>query len=131
MLDAVEYEPARPPKSLADQNDLFRRRVTGDPIAAATPGAEALLGKMVITRGVHLLPITTLVAVIQQLREFAAFDHDNDPHREHDFGVIEVGDHRCFWKIDYYDRELEYGSDTPADPSSTTRILTLMLASEH
>jgi len=31
----------------------------------------------------------------------------------------------------YYDKELQYGSENPADPAVTTRILTLMLASEY
>ena len=36
-----------------------------------------------------------------------------------------------FWKIDYYDPNLEFGSEDPADPTKTTRILTLMLADEY
>jgi hypothetical protein len=29
--------------------------------------------------------------------------------------------------IDYYDRALEWGSENPADPSVTTRVMTIML----
>lgn len=36
-----------------------------------------------------------------------------------------------FWKIDYYDRKVEFGSENPADPAQTTRVLTLMLAQEY
>jgi hypothetical protein len=41
--------------------------------------------------------------------------------------------HGCklFWKIDYYDTSLQYGSENPADPDQTTRVLTIMLASEY
>jgi Protein of unknown function (DUF3768) len=65
------------------------------------------------------------------VRAFAAFTEDNDPHGEHDFGIVDNGDVRCLWKIDYYDREMEFMSPDPADPAVTTRILTLMLADEY
>ena len=32
--------------------------------------------------------------------------------------------------MDYYDKELEAGSEDPADPEKTTRVLTLMLAED-
>lgn len=35
------------------------------------------------------------------------------------------------FKIDYYDLELEYGSEDPADPEQTVRVLTVMLPSDY
>jgi hypothetical protein len=66
-----------------------------------------------------------------RIRSFDKFDEDNDPHCEHDFGLIEDGDVRCFWKIDYYDLDMELMSPDPADPFVTTRVLTVMLAEEY
>jgi hypothetical protein len=57
-----------------------------------------------------------------------AFTPDSDPYGEHNFGSFEHNGIRVFWKIDYYDRNLEYGSEDPSDPAQTTRVLTIMLA---
>ena len=56
----------------------------------------------------------------------------NDPYNEHDFGAFsQEGVGKIFWKIDYYDAAMKYGSEDPADPTKTTRVLTIMLASEY
>ena len=59
------------------------------------------------------------------MREFAAFSPDNDPYGEHDFGAIEWDSIRVFFKLDYYDRDMRFGSPDPADPAVTTRVLTI------
>lgn len=88
-------------------------------------------GYVTITSGVQALGSAALQAVLLKVAQFDAFSTDNDPHGEHDFGAIEHGDHRIFWKIDYYDKQLEFGSPDPADPDVTARVLTIMLASEY
>jgi Protein of unknown function (DUF3768) len=55
----------------------------------------------------------------------------NDPHGEHDFGSFEYSGQTIFWKIDYYDMRLKWGSPDPADPAVTRRVLTILLAEEY
>jgi hypothetical protein len=89
------------------------------------------LGKIVMTAGVAALPSDVNAKAIRETAKFDAFDPDNDPHSEHDFGSFELSGHRFFFKIDYYHPNGEFGSDDPADPAKTTRVLTLMLAEEY
>ena len=57
----------------------------------------------------------TRCSLLQKVRAFDAFTEDNDRHGEHDFGSIDEGGVRCFWKIDYYDRATEMVSPDPAE----------------
>ena len=98
-------------------NDDFRRTFVG--------------GLVVITAGVEALPADERKSLLAKVRAFDAFSEDNDPHREHDFGAVDEGGVRYFWKIDYYDRATEFGSPDPADPAVTTRVLTIMRADEY
>lgn len=69
--------------------------------------------------------------VIRRVATFSDFTPNNDPHGEHDFGAFELGGRRFFFKLDYYDPTMTYGSDDPTDPAKTTRVLTIMLAEEY
>ena len=84
-----------------------------------------------MSAGVAGLPLDVKAHVFIQVQSFADFNADNDPHGEHDFGSFEVAGEKFFWKIDYYDSEMMFGSDDPADPEATTRVLTIMFAEEY
>jgi hypothetical protein len=71
------------------------------------------------------------LAAYIKVQTFDVFSEDNDPYAKHDFGSFEFAGEKCFWKISYYDKSLAYGSDDPADETRTTRVLTIMLASEY
>jgi len=102
-------------KRIRELNDAFRRTGEG--------------GQVMFTRGVcELAAIDQALALV---RKFDAFTPDNDPHGEHDFGAFDHAGKRIFWQIECYDEALEYGSEDPADPTKTTRVLTIMLAEEY
>jgi hypothetical protein len=88
-------------------------------------------GRVFITRGLLALGDAAVKRVIDAIAAFDAFTPDNDPHGEHDCAVLIVDGIKVFWKIDYYDLAGEFGSEDPADPAKTKRVLTLMLASEY
>jgi hypothetical protein len=83
------------------------------------------------TVGIDTLPIDVQASILDKVRTFLEFSPDNDPHQEHDFGNFQIADHYVFWKIDYYDKTMEGGSEDPSDPEKTERVLTIMLASEY
>ena len=115
----MSIAPSDRAATVRELNDTFRTSM------------DAGYGRILITPGVAELPSDVQAMAIRMVATFDAFDDGNDPHREHDFGAFDIAGHKVFWKIDYYDRRLEYGSDDPADPERTTRVLTIMLAEEY
>jgi len=69
--------------------------------------------------------------VIESVANYTDFNEENDPHAEHDYASFDYLDTRVLWKVDYYDNNMEYLSDDPADLTKTKRVLTIYLASEH
>jgi hypothetical protein len=55
----------------------------------------------------------------------------DDAHRERDFGEMVFRNHRVWFKIDYYDPGLDYGSEDPADANQTVRVITIMLPEDY
>ena len=88
-------------------------------------------GQVVMTQGVNELPLDTKARVLLAVQSFSNFTKDNDPHREHDFGSFNVEGETYFFKVDYYSLDMESGSEDPADPNVTTRVLTIMRADEY
>ncbi|MGV8838829.1 MAG: DUF3768 domain-containing protein [Bauldia sp.] len=88
-------------------------------------------GMVVMTDGVAARPKQEIDELFRAIAEFDRFDDANDPHGEHDLGILEFRAERILWKIDYYDRSRRIHSPDPADPKVTVRVLTAMLASEY
>lgn len=102
---------------IRELNDAFRRTGEG--------------GRVLFTAGVSALGVAFSHQALALVRRFEAFNEGNDPHGEHDFGGLTLHGEKLCWKIDYYDAACEFGSEDPADPAQTTRVLTIMLASEY
>lgn len=83
-----------------------------------------------VTRAVAALPADTLAELLAAVRQFDAFTANNDPYGERDFGSVTIDGDAYFWKIDYYDIDLNFGSPDPADETVTYRVLTLMTAGD-
>src|SRR5918912_140625 len=98
-------------------NDAFRTTLTG--------------GKVLMTAGVNALPSDVKASVIQRVMTFSEFNEENDPHGEHDFGNFTLAGRKFFFKLDYYDPNMEFGSENPSDPTKTTRALKIMLGKKY
>lgn len=109
---------------IAAQNDAFRTSV-------ATGVGNAVPGKLVITAGIAARSDAFRAALITALVTFDAFDADCDPYGLHEMGVLEIKGERVWFKFDLYDENYAYGSEVPADPARTRRVLTLLLPSEY
>ncbi len=119
---------------IARLNDLARR-------------AMGVACTVVATVGFRSLPDADQSCVRELIETFDAFTEDNDPHGERDFGCIyqlgcgrwttersqlrEDEREKVFWKLDYYDRDMQYASDDAANPAITRRVLTIMLSDEY
>ena len=118
--------PASDTEAIAGQNDRFR----------VSLGTDAdIPGRIVMTQGVNALMSDHGPEILSKLISFADFSDDNDPYGNRDFGVLTIGSsedrQRLFWKIDLYDVDYLYGSESPCDPAQTRRVLTLLLPSEY
>jgi hypothetical protein len=90
-----------------------------------------LSGGAVMTAGIADLGGEAVQRLVQVIATFDHFCTANDPHGEHDFGAFDFDGTPVMFKIDYYDKSLNFHSPNPADPAVTERVITLMLAEEY
>ena len=115
--------PTRKTLTLRQQNDSFR--------AGLIVGGCAFPGTVVVTADVRAMGRDFLTDATLAVAFDGDFGVENDPWGDHAFGVVTVGDERLYWKIDYYDTDLEFGSNNPSDPAMTHRVLTILFPSEY
>jgi len=117
-------------KALTPADESEHVRILNDAFRT-DPFSPFYSNNIVITGGVAAHGTDFIDRAVQAVREFSDFTGDNDPYGEHDFGSFELDGIKLFWKIDYYDQELEYGSPDAADHTVTRRVLTILLAEEY
>ena len=133
-MSATLTEAREQTARIARLNDLARRAMGVACTAVATVGFRSLSA-------------SDQSSVRELIETYDAFDEDNDPHGERDFGTIyqlangrwtterprlrEDERERVFWKLDYYDCDLQFGREDAANPAITRRVLTIMLSDEY
>ena len=117
MADLLDLARTKRAARIAALNDALRTTFQG--------------GKVFMTAGINALADDVKADVLETVRTFSQFDGANDPHREHDFGAFEQHGLTVFWKLDYYNVEMDGGSEDAADPKKATRVLTVMLSNEY
>ncbi len=117
---------------IAGQNDLVRAALA-DPKAFKQVNEQGIEFKLVWTPGIDdaLISEGKAKQMAQAIASFDAFEADNDPHQERDFASLEFEGTKVFFKFDYYNLTLDGGSEDPADPAQTIRVLTVMLPHEY
>jgi hypothetical protein len=68
---------------------------------------SADLGRVVMTNGIASSDAETIALILEAVRTYDQFDEGIDQYGEHDMGRFALSGEDYYWKIDYYDRNLE------------------------
>jgi hypothetical protein len=112
-------------------SDTARIRALNDTFRRGDGSSPVFFTSFVVTQGVVAQGDAFVDAAMAAVVSYDDFTEANDPYGEHDFGAFELEGQKLFWKIDYYDLELRFGSDDPGDPDKTRRVLTILSAEEY
>jgi len=68
--------------------------------------------------------------ILWKVQNFNVFNNNNDPHGEHDFGIVEVDKESYNFKFDYFqDETLQYAADNHL--LKAYRVLTILHSTEY
>ena len=113
--------------AIAMQNDAFRKLA-----CLGIAPDQPIAGRMHVTRSLAEAEGGFMEEAVKATGEFNVFEAENDPDGCHDFGAVDIRGQKIFWKIDLYeaDSDFRFGAETPENPSTTVRVLTIMMASD-
>ncbi|WP_253282847.1 DUF3768 domain-containing protein [Ruegeria sp. HKCCD7318] len=107
----IENDTSLQAAEIAAQNDLFRKALI-DPAAAIEMHSKGIQGQVFVTPGVSGEGMEFQTAALAAVASDDQFDEGNDPYGDHTFGTVTISDQKLFWKIDLYDADYTYGSET-------------------
>jgi len=84
-----------------------------------------------LSRDVALMAGAKTVDLLKQVADYDRFTKANDPQGERNRGAVLLFGKEVLWEIGYYDEQAVGPSKDPANADVTTRIMTIMLASEY
>jgi hypothetical protein len=125
-IEAAMDADSQPKGRIMSDARTLRIRELNDAFRQSLAGSRSCCSDAVSQRGVAFA-----IAATAAVCAFDTFTPDNDPYGEHDFGAFTLDGEKLFWKIDYYDLSVHFGSNDPADPEQTTRVLTIILTDEY
>lgn len=103
-------------ETISTLNDQFRQSFVG--------------GQVVVTNGIA--GREDIVAILKRVRTYEDFNPNNDPYGERDMGFfLATNGDQIMFRIDYYNLDMTAGSEDPASPDITRRVLTVLLSSEN
>jgi len=110
------------------QSDLDTIRSLNDAFRSTFKG-----GQIMLTRSIAQMCPNKRRDLLNAIRKYNDFDRDDEGYEfnEHDLAILEFQNVRYMFKIDYYDSTMKYGSENPANTALTTRVMTIMQASEY
>ena len=110
---------------IAAQNDAFRRFA-----CLGVAPDQPIQGRLHVTRSLMEAGDGFMAEAVKATGDFDTFAPENDPVGWHDFGAVTIRGETVFWKLDLYeaDSDFRYGAETPDNPETTMRVLTIMMA---
>lgn len=126
MRDPAPAEPIQQDATaIAVQNDAFRRFA-----CLGIAPDQPIQGRVHVTHSLVAVGDGFMAEAVKATGEFDSFEPENDPEGWHDFGSVTIRGEIVFWKLDLYeaDSDFRYGAETPDDPQTTIRVLTIMVA---
>lgn len=127
MTSSTMITPQPDIARIAEQNDAFRKFACLGVVPERLTNGRLVVTPSIIAAGDGFVP-----EAMEAVGHFDTFEPDNDPDGRHDFGAVEIRGQKVFWKLDLYEAGsgFRFGAETPDDPATTDRVLTIMLASD-